>query len=276
MDSSSLAQLSLSGDPGMWIGFLLSLMVFSLIIGDNILARLAQYILVGATLGYLASLTLYQILWQRLFVPFIANPGDDPGLIIAILLIVLLLGTGTERLWGDPTLHEPPQTNGQHWLKILGMLPVALLLGVGIAVAITGAIQGTLLPQFWRAASMGLPWQEAGSVLLTGALTLLISTGVMLHLYARGDESISARMTTTDHAEQSPSAARPLPIPSAIFWAWTALGKRALWLTAGMIFARLLAARFSLFIARVEYFRSTLEATGIWGVAESIWLALSR
>jgi hypothetical protein len=61
----------------------------------------------------------------------------------------------------------------------------------------------------------------------------------------------------------------------SVFRVWIWVGKRALWVAAGVIFARLAAARLSLLISRFEYFRATLAQTGIWDFVESIWRSFS-
>jgi hypothetical protein len=45
-------------------------------------------------------------------------------------------------------------------------------------------------------------------------------------------------------------------------WLW--LGQRAIWLAAGIIFARLMASRLSLLIARIDYLITTFSATPFW------------
>ena len=59
---------------GPLLGFLISLAIGSYLIRDNFLARLAQYVLVGAGLGYLAVLVWRNVLWPRLFAPLVADP----------------------------------------------------------------------------------------------------------------------------------------------------------------------------------------------------------
>ena len=53
--------------------------------------------------------------------------------------------------------------------------------------------------------------------------------------------------------------------------AWVWFGQRAVWLAAGVIFARLLASRTSLLIAEFEFMRATFTSTGLWQIIQS-WL----
>ena len=43
-----------------------------------------------------------------------------------------------------------------------------------------------------------------------------------------------------------------------------AIGKRGLWLMAGVLFARLMASRFSLLIARMSALAAQLDDIGLW------------
>lgn len=133
-------------------------------------------------------------------------------------------------------------------LGLLGAIPVALVIGLGIAVITLGSIQGTLAPQSLRAAATGLDGSGGPAQFLLGALMLLITTGALLQLRIK---------PSRDLADQ-PAWVRSL------LTGWMAIGKRGLWLAAGVIFARLMASRFSLLIARVEFLAGRLETTGLW------------
>ena len=47
---------------GLWAGLILSLMVFSYLLGDNILYRVAIYVFVGLAAGYVAVVTVESVL----------------------------------------------------------------------------------------------------------------------------------------------------------------------------------------------------------------------
>src|SRR5512139_1366065 len=67
-----LESISRLADPiGAIIGFVLTIMVLSYIIGDNVLFRLAISIFIGAASGYAAVLILYNVLWYQVLVPVI-------------------------------------------------------------------------------------------------------------------------------------------------------------------------------------------------------------
>ena len=112
------------------VGFLLTVMVLSYLIGDNIFFRLAAYLFVGLTAGYLAVLLINQVLWPHLVQPLATGTWPDFlwWVIPAILALLLLLG-------------QIPK-----W-SALSRIPLAFLVGLTAAIAIGGAVFGTLIPQ---------------------------------------------------------------------------------------------------------------------------------
>ena len=116
--------VNLAEPLGTIIGFVLTLMVFSYIFGDNALFRLAIHIFIGVAAGYAAVLVIYNII-----LPVVANPSDElvrlgPPLILGVWLLFKL----------SPRLSR------------LGNPVTAFLVGVGSAAAISGALLGTIFP----------------------------------------------------------------------------------------------------------------------------------
>jgi hypothetical protein len=112
------------------ISFLLTVMVLSYLIGDNPAFRIAIYIFIGVSAGYVAAVAWHQVLYPRLILPLLsASLGERLLLIVPLVLGLLLL------------LKLSPRTAS------LGTPPMAFLVGVGAAVAIGGALMGTLFPQ---------------------------------------------------------------------------------------------------------------------------------
>jgi len=110
---------------GVWVGAILTLLVFSYLLGDTPLFRIAQAIFVGVTIGYAATAAIYLVLWPMLFDKLFANP-----VFIVPLVLGLLLLTKLRTSWAS-----------------VGNLSIAFLFGVGSALALGGALDGTLLPQ---------------------------------------------------------------------------------------------------------------------------------
>jgi hypothetical protein len=131
--SSNMVDLITGG-----ISFLLTLMVLSYLIGDNPAFRVAVYIFIGVSAGYTAAVAWHQVLYPRLIVPLLS--GSLPGSLLTViplvlgLLLLLKLSPRTARL-GTPSM--------------------AFLVGVGAAVAVGGAVMGTLFPQ--TSATFSLP-----------------------------------------------------------------------------------------------------------------------
>ena len=113
------------------VATLLSLMVLSRVVGDNPFYRFAQYLLIGVAMGYAAAVLVGQTL-----VPAVVQATSTtslPALIIlgvsALLLLLLATRFGRQRA------------------SAFANIPLAVLFGVGAAVALIGAARGTILPQ---------------------------------------------------------------------------------------------------------------------------------
>ena len=239
---------------GLWVSLLLGLFTFSALVRDNYFSRLAQHIFVGAALGYLAVLLLQNVLRPRLIVPLVQSGGSDFWAATPAILGILLLMAGIDRTISQGRAAESPSPFGRRLLYGLGMCAVAILLGVGISTAVLGAIQGTLAPQFRQVASSTLPPNATGSQIGATVLMLLITTGVLIHLY--GEPALAER-----DAEQ---VGQPLVKSAVALWSW--LGKRVLWLGAGVLFARLVISRISFLGAQIDSLRHLLEQTPLWRI----------
>lgn len=244
MDSSTPALFSQVA--GAWVALGLALVLFSTLLGDHRVGRLAQHVLVGAALGYAALVAVRELLLPRVAT---ALAGDGGGWVWAPLLLGLLLWlAGADAIRGSNSNQPLPRWRG--WLRLLGLIPVGLMLGVGISVALLGILQGTLLPQISTLIARDVDLAAPPVTLATGILTLLLTTATLLHL--TWGQTITAR---------------PLFAPLA---AWRWLGVRALWLGAGVLFARLAVARVSLLIGWLEFVLHRLRETGLWQWVE-VW-----
>ena len=173
-----LEQISQLADPiGAIIGFLLTIMVLSYIIGDNFLFRLAIHIFIGVASGYAAVLILYNVLWHQVLVPVLQvfTAGKTGGLLTyalrvvpAVILGIWMITKLSPRLsrWGTPVL--------------------AFLTGIGAATVVAGAVRGTIFPQVGAAANILnqqyaptvlsnlVGWFINGLIVLVGTVTTLI------------------------------------------------------------------------------------------------------
>ncbi|MDR3575511.1 MAG: hypothetical protein P4L50_16755 [Anaerolineaceae bacterium] len=151
------------------VGFFLTLLVFSYIFGDNPVFRLVSYIFVGVVAGYGVILAFYQVILPRLVFPLLSGTFDQRFLVagIGLVLSLLLLAKLFPRI------------------SSLGNISMAYLVGAGAAVAIGGALIGTLFGQtlgtfslfdFGLGASHGInPVVQLveGLIILAGIITTL-------------------------------------------------------------------------------------------------------
>lgn len=111
------------------IGLVLTLMIFSYLLGDNPLFRIAIYLFIGVASGYAAAVTVHSVLLPRLFLLQTDNLNQFILIIIPLLFSVSLFAKTLPRI---------------SWI---GNFAMAILVGVGAAAAIGGAVIGTLIPQ---------------------------------------------------------------------------------------------------------------------------------
>ena len=116
------------------LGFLLTLAVFSYLLGDNLFFRTALYLLAGVSSGYAAALILTKVILPYLILP-LGKPGTATfylslaPLLLSVVLLAILI------------------PRRQQWAK----LPLAFLVGVVAAVSLSGVLRGTLAPQLLAA-----------------------------------------------------------------------------------------------------------------------------
>jgi hypothetical protein len=148
------------------VSFLLTIMVLSYLIGDNPAFRVAINIFIGVAAGYFATVVWRQVLYNRLLVPLVAGSLSERLLAVIPLVLGLLL-----------LFKLSPRTA---WL---GNPSMAFMVGVGAAVAVGGAVMGTLFPQTQAAikdldlSASGQYWLERlseGLVMLVGTITTLV------------------------------------------------------------------------------------------------------
>lgn len=206
------------------ISFLLTIMVLSYLIGDNALFRFTIHIFVGVSAGFVATVAIYQVIWPYLLIPLVTAPMMERGLLIVPLVLSALL-----------LMKISPR------LSWLGGPAVGYLVGAGAAVAIGGAVLGTILPQISAAAEpfdvIGLtqrginPLQSVfnGAVMLVGT----IATLAYFHFGA---------------SRKADGSVKRNGLIEALAW----LGKLFVALTLGVLFAGVYSAALSVFIDRVH------------------------
>jgi hypothetical protein len=204
---------------GVWGGFLLTLLVFSYLIGDTPLFRIAQAIFVGVTIGYAAVIVISTVLWQMLFAKLL----DDPLLIVPLVL-GLLLFTKLRAAWAS-----------------FGNLPIAFLFGIGGALAIGGALQGILIPQLGATVVSFSPSQ--GSDALVNNLLLVVGTiGALLSFHFIVPQSRHVFVNVLHGISQG----------------WGRIGRWFILVAFGATFAATAISRISILIDRVDFLLHTV------------------
>jgi hypothetical protein len=142
---------------GIGIGLVATIFIYSYLLGDNLLYRLAVHLLVGVSAGFAAVIAIRQVLWPVL--RQLANDPSNPSSLLwlfPLLLALLLLFKALPRL---------------AWV---GNISMAVLIGVGAAVALVGAITGTLWPQIAAAS------QPSSLGVLGATITALLTICTLL------------------------------------------------------------------------------------------------
>jgi len=205
------------------LGFLVTILIFSYVLGDNPLFRIASYVFVGVSAGYIAAVAWWQVLWPNLLYPLAFGSMTQRA-----TLAVPLLGTGLILMKIVPRLSR------------LGAPAMAYLVGVSAAVAGGGALSGTLFPQILgtingfdlsAAAARGTGFLEVvwnAAFVLAGTVTSL----AYFHFSAR---------PAPDGTLKRPGVVEAIAFAGRIFIA----------ITLGVIFAGVYAAALTALIERV-------------------------
>jgi hypothetical protein len=156
---------------GLLIAGALTLITFSYVFRDNPIFRGVLFLFVGVAAGYTAAIAIQDVVIPQLVYPIIDEFAGTPSidfvdLAIRVGMVAMLL-----------TKLSPRTAR-------LGTLITALLAGVGAALAIGGAVQGTLIPQISGAA--GIFDMDALQLALQGGYygegIQIISEGIILLL----------------------------------------------------------------------------------------------
>lgn len=206
--------------------FLLTLMVFSYLIGDNPVFRVAVYIFIGAAAGYAAAVVWWQVLWARMMMPLLQGASYERAFaLVALLLGILLLMKLSVRT------------------SRVGAVPMAILVGVGAALAVGGAVVGTILPQTQAVVN---------EFRITGSGFFFIQRLVFALLLVMG--TISTLAYFHYGAKATPEGPRRPWLVKVLAW----VGQIFIAITFGVLFAGVFSASLTALIDRI---RSLLEFT---------------
>ncbi|MEJ5201923.1 MAG: hypothetical protein WHV66_06770 [Anaerolineales bacterium] len=207
------------------VGFILTLLVFSYLFGDNVLFRLAVYVFVGVTSGYVVVLLVDQVLVPRLVTPLMQGSIEQRLLLVIPLILSILLVT---KLF--------PR------LAAFGNLSLGVMVGIGAAVIVGGALQGTLASQITAAVTdfnlqSGVLKGRDPVLKLIEALILLVGTISTLVYFQFG---------ATAKPNQPPRRPRWIEMLAGT-------GQIFIGITLGSLFAGVFAAALTALIDRLDF-----------------------
>lgn len=113
-----------------FLGFILTLFVFSYIWEETPFFRVATHLFIGVAAGYTAIITIYNIIIPHLILPFLGGDRNE-----IMLTAIYLIPCALILMKISPKLAK------------LGNPAMAILVGIGAASAIGGAVFGTIIPQ---------------------------------------------------------------------------------------------------------------------------------
>ena len=207
------------------VAFVLTLMTLSYLVADNPAFRVAVHIFVGVAAGYVAAVAWWQVLWPDLLLPLASGTAVRRA---ALAIPLLLSGMLLMKAW-------PPLTR-------IGAPAIALLVGATAAVAVGGAVQGTLIPQTYAPVdALGIQNAHTPDMLVNALLVLagVVSSLAYFHFSAR------------TRADGSIRRFAPLEMIAAV-------GSVFLAITLGVLFAGVYSAALTAFIERLHFLGSFL------------------
>ncbi len=210
------------------ISFLLTLMVLSYLIGDNPAFRVAVYIFIGVAAGYAAAVTWHQVLKLHLIDRLFSGSLSERLLAVVPLVLGLLL-----------LFKLSPRT------ARLGTPPLAFLVGVGAAVAVGGAVMGTIFPQV-RASMNALDLSDAGQYWLerlSEGIVMLVGTVATLVYFHYGAKATA----------NGPQRSR---LVNGLGW----VGQVFIAITFGVLFAGVFLAAMTALIDRMDFIITFLSS----------------
>ncbi|MCX6053494.1 MAG: hypothetical protein NTZ74_00990 [Chloroflexi bacterium] len=200
--------------------FILTLLVFSYLFGDNPVFRFVSALFIGVAAAYFMVILIYQVVLPRLVVPLFAGSWLT---LIPLGMSGLLLFKLSQKF------------------SRFGNIPMAFLVGTGAAIAIGGAISGTLFGQAKGViASFAPPATASGSsqtfMILEGAFLLLgtVATMSYFHFGARNSAKLGPQRG----------------VITGIF-AW--IGRFFIAITLGAVFAGVLTAAITALVERLDF-----------------------
>ncbi len=222
---------------GTWVAFALTLMVYCYL-GKEIpflhaIYRIAVYVFVGVALGYGAIMAWHGVLVPRL----LRQLGRGEWFYLVPLVFCLLLLSRVRESW-----------------RGAGSLTIAFLFGVGTALAVGGALVGTLIPQV-RATFVSLnPAHYQAVATEEGTLPVSYALDALLVVLGTISTLLYFYFTTTSRGGQRLARARDGMVQLA-----AGFGKVFIMFTFGALFASAAISRIALLIDRIRFLIETMR-----------------
>jgi len=212
---------------GTLIAAILTFMVWSYLLGDNPAFRIAEHLFVGIAVGYAVLVAWFSVMQPALFGAVVPQ---SPALAAVPLVLCLLLMAKVRPAWSG-----------------VGNIAVAFLVGVGAALAVGGALFGTLGPQVAATASLSLDPADYGdtqpalaSPFLWQNLAVLVGTiGTFFYF-------------TFNTQPQGPLGG----FRETFTRFWSGIGRWVIMMMLGALFANTVTSRIALLIGRVQWLLS--------------------
>jgi hypothetical protein len=199
---------------GVFVGAALTIFVFSYLAGDNFLYRLTLHVFLGALVGYAFGMTIREV-WGKL----IADPWREDLLGNLALIIPVGIGFGLFLFKSIPRV------------AYIGNYFLSPLIGFGIAIALAGALVGTLAPQFGATVNVMSANPLQGVLVAVGTVCTLLAFDFTFTQKKRGLGGALGKV---------------------IGWAGK-VGRGFLTVAFGVAFAGAITAALSVFIGRIQY-----------------------
>lgn len=201
---------------GLVFGFLLTILVLSYLLGDNFAYRLVLHLFTGALMGYTFAIVVHEVLFKMV----LGRLGTQPIIVVPVLIGLALFFFKSIRR-----------------LAYIGNFFMAFLIGVGVALALLGALLGTLVPQLGA----------TGTIMQLDPLKgIVVALGTFFALFAF-DFTLS---------QQQRGLAGTL---GGLVRFLGSIGRMFVTVALGVAFAGALTASLSFFIGRIQYLFEVLK-----------------
>lgn len=145
-----------------WIAALLTLAIYSFLYKDNIVYKIAEYLLVGVSIGYSIAITWYNVVIAKMVVPI---RDQHNFLIIIPILIGMLMFARFSKKHG--------------WLS---KIPISFVIGWGAGVAIPLGFETSIVEHVKN--TIAIPWFGGNILLLVNAIIIFIGViATLIYFY---------------------------------------------------------------------------------------------